>query len=47
MSLHTMLTEIDELLEVKAISLPPDPFIDMTPKVLSGGRRPQWSLRAA
>ncbi|MET8975985.1 hypothetical protein ABZX85_10215 [Streptomyces sp. NPDC004539] len=34
--LETMLTEIDKLLAVRAIGLPPDLFIDVTRKVLAG-----------
>lgn len=41
-SLETMLTEIDKLLAVRAIGLPPDLFIDVAPKVLAG-----WRARAA
>ncbi|GAQ50287.1 hypothetical protein a10_00064 [Streptomyces acidiscabies] len=41
-SLETMLTEIDKLLAVRAIGLPPDLFIDVTPKVVAG-----WRARAA
>lgn len=41
-SLETMLTEIDKLLAVRAIRLPPDLFIDVAPKVVAG-----WRARAA
>ncbi|MFI5987745.1 DUF4158 domain-containing protein [Streptomyces sp. NPDC051555] len=41
-SLETMLTEIDKLLAVRAVGLPPDLFIDVAPKVLAG-----WRARAA
>ncbi|MFI6724165.1 aldo/keto reductase [Streptomyces atratus] len=41
-SLETMLTEIDKLLVVRAIGLPPDLFIDVAPKVVAG-----WRARAA
>lgn len=43
-SLETMLAEIDKLLAVRAVGLPPDLFIDIAPKVLAGWRaRPRWS----
>ncbi|WP_406131433.1 DUF4158 domain-containing protein [Streptomyces sp. NBC_00989] len=41
-SLETMLTEIDKLLAVRAIGLPPDLFIDVAPKVVAA-----WRARAA
>ncbi|ARF52967.1 Tn3 family transposase [Streptomyces gilvosporeus] len=41
-SLETMLTEIDKVLAVRAIGLPPDLFIDVAPKVVAG-----WRARAA
>ncbi|UKY47840.1 DUF4158 domain-containing protein [Streptomyces inhibens] len=41
-SLETMLTEIDKLLAVRAIGLPPDLFADVAPKVVAG-----WRARAA
>ncbi|NBM15334.1 DUF4158 domain-containing protein [Streptomyces sp. GC420] len=41
-SLETMLTEIDKLLSVRAIGLPPDLFFDVAPKVVTG-----WRARAA
>ncbi|MFF2518261.1 Tn3 family transposase [Streptomyces sp. NPDC058086] len=41
-SLETMLTEIDKLLAVRAIGLPPDLFVDVAPKVVAG-----WRARAA
>ncbi|MER6314417.1 Tn3 family transposase [Streptomyces sp. NPDC001581] len=41
-SLETMLTEIDKLLAVRAVALPPDLFIDVAPKVVAG-----WRARAA
>jgi hypothetical protein len=41
-SLETMLTEIDKLLAVRAVGLPPDLFADVAPKVVAG-----WRARAA
>ncbi|MFJ8095944.1 DUF4158 domain-containing protein [Streptomyces griseofuscus] len=41
-SLETMLTEIDKLLAVRAIGLPPGLFTDVAPKVVAG-----WRARAA
>ncbi|KPI20518.1 hypothetical protein OK006_9484 [Actinobacteria bacterium OK006] len=41
-SLETMLTEIDKLLAVRAIGLPPDLFTDVAPKVVAA-----WRARAA
>jgi hypothetical protein len=42
LSLETMLTEIDKLLSVRAIGLPPDLFDGITPKVAAG-----WRARAS
>lgn len=41
-SLETMLAEIDKPLAVRAVSLPPDLFIGVAPKVLA-----EWRARAA
>ncbi|WP_318212876.1 DUF4158 domain-containing protein [Streptomyces sp. SJL17-1] len=41
-SLETMLTEIDKLLAVRAVGVPPDLFADVAPKVVAG-----WRARAA
>ncbi|MCT7351120.1 hypothetical protein N4P33_02885 [Streptomyces sp. 15-116A] len=42
LSLETMLAEIDKLLAVRAVGLPPDLFADVAPKVVAG-----WRARAA